>query len=135
MKELTDVYCLNKLHTNLVFNFLSELQSVIDKSVAHDKRCEQFDLVVEQAIIVHNGIGVFSIEGDISNDEWYLSLPNNLYWATIGFFSSLDSDMESPLLDIYKNEALIVIQNYIVKLKNSLIIQSITDGENIKNLN
>ena len=43
--------------------------------------------------------------------------------------------MESPLLDIYKNEALIVIQNYIVKLKNSLIIQSITDGENIKNLN
>jgi hypothetical protein len=135
MKELTDVYCLNKIHTKLVFNFLSELQSVIDKSVSHDKRCEKFDLVVEQAIIVHNGIGVLSIDGDITSDDWYLSLPNNLYWATIGFFAALDDEMESPLLENYKDEALSVIERYIRKLKNALIIQSITDGENIKNLN
>ena len=135
MKEIADIYCLNKIHTEIVFSFLADLQSVIDKSVSHDKRCEKFDTVIEQIIVVHNGIGVLSLDGSISNDEWYLSLPNNLYWATLGFFASLDYEQESPLLDIYKEEALDIIEKYIRKLKNSLIIQSITDGENIKNLN
>ena len=85
--------------------------------------------------MVHNGIGILSLDGEITKDEWYLSLPNNLYWATLGFFASLDDDKESPLLDIYKEEALNVIEKHIKKLKNSLIVQSITDGENIKNLN
>ena len=135
MKEIADIYCLNKRHTEIVFSFLCDLQSVIDKSVSHDKRCEKFDRVIEQIIVVHNGIGILSLDGEITKDEWYLSLPNNLYWATLGFFSSLDDYDESPLLEIYKEEALDIIENYIRKLKNSLIIQSITDGENIKNLN
>jgi len=135
MKEIADIYCLNKRHTEIVFSFLCDLQSVIDKSVSHDKRCEKFDSVIEQIIVVHNGIGILSLDGEITKDEWYLSLPNNLYWATLGFFASLDDYDESPLLDIYKEEALDVIEKYIRKLKNSLIIQSITDGENIKNLN
>jgi hypothetical protein len=135
MKEIADIYCLNKIHTEIVFDFLSEIQSVIDKSVSYDERCEKFDKIVEQIILVHNGIGVLSLDGEITKEEWYLSLPNNLYWATLGFFASLDDYNESPLLDIYKEEALDIIEKYIKRLKNSLIIQSITDTENIKNLN
>ena len=135
MKEIADIYCLNKMHTEIVFSFLADVQSVIDKSVSYDERCEKFDKVIEQIIVIHNGIGVLSLDGSISKDEWYLSLPNNLYWATLGFFASLDEEEESPLLNIYKEEALDIIEKYIRKLKNSLIIQSVTDRENIKNLN
>lgn len=135
MNEIADIICLNKRHTNLVLYFLADLQSIIDKAVSYDERMHQFDRVVEQILIVHNGIGVSSMEGNVSYEDWYLSLPNNLYWATIGFFASLDKNEESPFIEVYKDEALEVIERYIKKLKNSLIIQNVTDGENIANLN
>jgi len=134
MRKEVEIYCLNKRHSKIVFNFLIELEGIIDRATFYDEDFEGYKEVMEKFITFHNSLGVHALLGEVDYDSWYISLPNNVYWATLGYFASVEVSQGEDL-DKFKGEVFALISTTLHKLDRSLIAQSWTESEEKIHLN
>ena len=134
MDSCVDIYCLNKRHSKIISNFLDDLEDIIEECTLYPEDLAQFRYVIEDFIAFHNGLGVYALDGVMEYKSWYLSLPNNVYWATKGYFAALTLKKGDDLL-FFQEKILSLILKTINSLDNSLIIQPWTERENKVNLN
>ena len=129
-----EIYCLNKRHSKIVCEFLMKLEAIIDKATYYDDDFEGYKEVMGKFIDFHNNLGLNAILGEIDYDSWYISLPNNVYWATIGYFASVEVS-EGEDLDKFKEQVFALISKTLNRLDRSLIAQSWTESEEKIHLN
>lgn len=134
MKENAEIYCLNKRHSSIVCEFLQDLEDIINEVAYYDEDYEGFKEVIERIILFHNGLGAYAMEGEVDKINWYLSMPNTVYWATVGYFAAITPEKKEDL-DEYKEKVLSLISIVIKKLELSLLIQPGTEAEEKINLN
>tara|TARA_R100001244_G_C5163443_1_gene131198 strand:+ start:1037 stop:1441 length:405 start_codon:yes stop_codon:yes gene_type:complete len=134
MSDEVEIYCLNKRHSNIVSEFLRDLQDIIDEATYYDEEYEGFKDVIARVILFHNGLGIYTLDGEIDKISWYLSMPNTVYWATVGYFAALTPKKEENL-DEYRKKVLSLIENVVERLELSLLIQPGTENEEKINLN
>jgi hypothetical protein len=134
MSYEVEIFCLNKRHSNIVTEFLRNLEDIINEATYYDEEYEGFKGVIERVILYHNGLGINTMEGEVDKINWYLSMPNTVYWATVGYFAALTPKKEENL-DKYRKKVLSLIENVIERLELSLLIQSGTESEEKINLN
>lgn len=129
-----EIYCLNKRHSKIVCEFLMQLEDIIDKATYYDEDFEGYKKVMEKFITFHNGLGIYALLGEVDYDSWYISLPNNVYWATLGYFASVEVSKGEDL-DKFKGEVFALISKTLNRLDRSLIVQSWTESEEKIHLN
>ena len=134
MNENAEIFCLNKRHSYIVCEFLRDLEDIINEATLYDEDYDGFKEVIEKIILFHNGLGAYAVTGEIHNLNWYLSMPNTAYWATIGYFASLTPKKKEDLCE-YKEKVLSLISVVIKRLETSLVIQPGTENEEKINLN
>tara|TARA_R100000152_G_C6757891_1_gene181744 strand:+ start:1031 stop:1435 length:405 start_codon:yes stop_codon:yes gene_type:complete len=134
MESLTHIYCLNKRHSKIVKDFLSELEAIINEATYYDDDFAGYQEIIKNFITFHNELGLYAIMGEVDYENWYKSLPNNVYWASMGYFAAVQSE-EHEDVGIYKLKVLSLISETLVKLDRSLIAQSWTESEEKKHLN
>ena len=89
-----EIFCLNRWHEEIVLDYLSDVQAIIDTSTADDDTYEAFLDVLTQIIVVHNKNGEDSYLDTIFRSDWLYSLPNMVYWAALGYLAVLPKDEE-----------------------------------------
>jgi|TARA_R110000787_G_scaffold118062_1_gene228789 hypothetical protein len=134
MGKDVEIYCLNKRHSKIVCGFLVELEDIINDATHYDEDFEGYKKVMDKFITFHNNLGIYAILGEVDYENWYLSLPNNVYWATIGYFASVQVT-EGEDLDKFKEKVFSLISITLKKLDRSLIAQSWTESEEKIHLN
>jgi hypothetical protein len=134
MGKVVEIYCLNKRHSKIVCEFLMQLEGIINKATFYDEDFEGYKEVMERFISFHNELGIYALLGEVDYENWYISLPNNVYWATLGYFASVEvSDGED--LDKFKGEVFALISKTLTRLDRSLVVQSWTESEEKIHLN
>ena len=89
MNDKLEIYCLNNRHSSIICNFLEDLEDIVSEATYYDEDYEGFKDVIDRLIVFHNGVGFHAMDGDIDNMSWYLSMPNIVYWAVVGYFAGL----------------------------------------------
>tara|TARA_R110002074_G_scaffold1973_3_gene11876 strand:+ start:3349 stop:3750 length:402 start_codon:yes stop_codon:yes gene_type:complete len=133
MGKFIDIYCLNKRHTSIILDFLSDIEDIIEE-LEEDYENSSFYIVIEKIVEYHNAMGALVMKSNIPKQEWYLSLPNNIYWASIGYLSSLDEENEEKTVECCR-KILSLVDVTLDKLEMSLIIQKGDEYEEKINLN
>jgi hypothetical protein len=111
-----------------------QLEGIINKATFYDEDFEGYKEVMERFISFHNELGIYALLGEVDYENWYISLPNNVYWATLGYFASVEvSDGED--LDKFKGEVFALISKTLTRLDRSLVVQSWTESEEKIHLN
>ena len=128
MGKGVEIYCLNKRHSKIVCDFLMQLEGIIDRATFYDEDFEGYKEVMKNFITFHNHLGVSALLGEVDYDSWYISLPNNVYWATIGYFAAVEVS-EGENLDKFKGEVFSLISSTLKRLDRSLVAQSWTESE------
>ena len=134
MRENLEIYCLNKRHSNIVCTFLEDLEDIVSEATDYDEEYEGFKDVIDRLIVFHNGLGFYAMDGDIDNMSWYLSMPNIVYWAVVGYFAAL-TPKKDVNMDEYRKKVLSLIEEVIKDLEMSLLIQPGTESDEKINLN
>ena len=134
MNKNAEIYCLNKRHSSIVCEFLQDLENIINEVAYYDEDYDGFKDVIDRIILFHNGLGAYAMSGEIDKTNWYLSMPNTVYWATVGYFAAITPEKEEDL-DKYKEKVLSLISGVIKRLELSLLIQPGTETEEKINLN
>jgi len=129
-----EIFCLNKRHSSIVCEFLEDLEDIINEVAYYDEDYNGFREVIDKIILFHNGLGAYVMLGDIDKTTWYLSMPNTVYWATIGYLAAITPRKEE-YLDESKEKVLSLISNVTKRLEMSLLIQPGTEIEEKINLN
>jgi hypothetical protein len=132
MNNFIEIYCLNKQHSDVVCQFLNDLQAIIDDATYYDEDLMGFKEVIRDFIIYHNGLAVLAEEGEVDDHKWYYSLANNVYWATKGYFAGLE-DKKSAI--IYEKKVISLIQKFLERIEMALIIDPFNNYESRINLN
>jgi len=136
MNDSKEIYCLNSIHSVIVSSFLQKIEDIIEECSMYDEDVEEFGDIIENLIIYHNTLGVTAMDGETTYEEWYLSLPNNVYWAATGYFASLTvSKNKDKDIEFFREKMLSLITKTIKSLNSSLIIQPWTENENKIHLN
>jgi len=134
MGRYAEIYCLNKRHSKIVCEFLSDLERIVSDATYYDDDFEGFKEVMNKFISYHNELGVYAVLGSVEYDNWYMSLPNNVYWATLGYFASVQAEGDDDL-SVFKLKVLSLISKTMDRLDRSLISQSWTETEEKIHLN
>tara|TARA_R110001632_G_scaffold105752_2_gene215288 strand:- start:8583 stop:8981 length:399 start_codon:yes stop_codon:yes gene_type:complete len=92
MYNENEIFCLNRWHEDIVLDYLSDVQDIIDMSTADDDDYEAFLDVLTQIIMVHNENGEDSYLDTIFRSEWLYALPNMVYWAALGYLAVIPKD-------------------------------------------
>lgn len=129
-----DVYYLNTRHSKIINEFMSDIQDIIKEVTLFNEDYYKFQDLSSNVIDFHNGLSEYIILGGVNSIEWYVSLPNNLYWATKGYLSSINANEEVDVV-FYEEKLLSLTVDVIAKLHNSFLIQPFTDKERNINLN
>ena len=129
-----DIYYLNTRHSEIITEFLYDVQDIVKEVTFFKEDYIEFQSLSNGVIDFHNGLSEYVVLGGVDCLEWYVSLPNNLYWATKGYLSSIQSKEEVDLI-IYEEKLLSLTINVIGKLNNSIVIQPYTDRDIKINLN
>jgi len=134
MPLIDNILFLNKQHSDIVNQHLLDVQDVIDKATFFNEDYIGYELLVENAVKFHNGLGEYVKIGNVNPKEWYMSLPNNLYWATKGYMSNLQLN-EGVDLYLYEEKLLSLTVSVLQKLNESIVVNPFTEGEQKINLN
>ena len=134
MNENAEIYCLNRRHSSIVCQFLQDLEDIINEVAYYDEDYQGFKEVIDRIILFHNGLGVYTMDGEVDKTTWYLSMPNTVYWATVGYFAAI-TPKKGEDLDKYRKKVLSLISKVIKRLELSLLIQPGTENEEKINLN
>jgi hypothetical protein len=134
MNESKPIYCLNNMHSVIVSSFLAEIEEIVEECTMYNEDIDGFRDIIENLIIYHNALGVSAMDGDTAYEDWYLSLPNNVYWALTGYFASLTVNKGEDI-ELFREKMLSLINKTIQSLNSSLIMQPWTESENKIHLN
>jgi len=129
-----DIYCLNKSHSVIINAFLDDIQMIINDVVIYNEDAVGFEVIVAKTIDFHNGLGEYVLFGNVGYHEWYMSLPNNLYWATKGYLVNLALNQDEDL-SLCERKLLSLTINVLRELNKSVIIHPFTEEERKINLN
>ena len=95
----------------------------MDECTYYNEDLDGFTELINDFIFFHNGLGTYALGGEIDYQSWYLSLPQNVYWATKGN------------IEFFQEKVLSLVLKTIKSLDASLIIHPGTESENKINLN
>jgi hypothetical protein len=84
-----EILFLNEQHFVIVDKYLNDVTDLVYNSTFFNEDYVGFQSLIDNVITFHNGLGKYCLEGTVEAREWYISLPNNLYWAAKGYFNSL----------------------------------------------
>jgi len=93
-----DVICINLRHEKIIIKYLQEIQALMDKITIEDESYEEFLCVLADIIVIHNENGVYAYNDPFVRSEWFYTLPNMVYWASLGYLCAI----EKKHLDIDK---------------------------------
>ena len=113
---------------------MSDIQDLVQEVTLFNEDYNEFLNLSSSVIDFHNGLSEYIIIGGVNSIDWYVSLPNNLYWTTKGYLSSINANQEIDLV-LYEEKLLSLTVDVISKLHKSFIIQPFTDKERNINLN
>tara|TARA_R110002167_G_scaffold130546_1_gene314034 strand:+ start:1124 stop:1528 length:405 start_codon:yes stop_codon:yes gene_type:complete len=134
MSFKNDIIYLNERHSLIINEFLNDIHDVIEEVTMFEEDYIGFELLIEQAIEFHNGLGGYVELGSVNRRDWFVSLPNNIYWATKGYISNLALNQDEDLY-LFDDKLLSLTVDVLGKLNDSLLIHPFTEKENKINLN
>ena len=87
----SDIFCMNLSHQSIVLDYLSEIQSLMDRITLEDDQYEEFLGILAAMIDVHNEQGTYAYKDAIFRQKWFYSLPNMVYWASLGYLCGIET--------------------------------------------
>ncbi len=90
MKGESDIFCMNMGHQGIILEYLSEIQDLMDRISLNDEEYDEFLSVLADIIDVHNEQGVYAYTDTFIRDKWFYSLPNMVYWASLGYLCGIE---------------------------------------------
>jgi hypothetical protein len=90
MNQETDIFCMNLSHRGIVLQYLGEIQRLMDKITIKDDNYDEFLDVLADIIEMHNEQGAYAYSDPFVRDKWFYSLPNMVYWASMGYLAAID---------------------------------------------
>ena len=128
MYSENEIFCLNRYHEEIILDYLSDIQMIIDMSTAEDDDYEAFLDVLTQIIMVHNNNGEDEYLDTIFRSEWLYSLPNMVYWAALGYLAVIPKDDDQINAIVTKlSKRLTKVNN---RISNMILIHPFVDGDN-----
>ena len=97
MSLTQDIFYLNKRHSSIISTFLDDIEELVNEVSCYNEDLVGFDVIMKSIIDFHNGLGEYVLYGSIGSQEWYVSLPNNLYWATKGYLANLELNQDNDM--------------------------------------
>ena len=89
MEKHNPIICANGHHEDIILHFLAGVQNIVDEASVKDEDYENFLDVLAQIIEVHNENGLIAFKDSVFRNDWFFSLPEMVYWACLGYLSSL----------------------------------------------
>ena len=89
MEERIGVHFINKGHKDVVSDFLEDIQKMISDYVLYEEDFYSYKSIILGVVEYHNSAYHSVKIGALSEVSWMLAMPNNVYWATLGFLSSV----------------------------------------------
>jgi|TARA_R110000823_G_scaffold14707_4_gene48286 hypothetical protein len=129
-----EILYLNERHSVIINEFLYDIRNVIDEVTMFNEDYEGFESLLDRVIDFHNGLGEYVEGGRVDRREWYMSLPNNLYWATQGYIANLALNHEEDLSE-FEGKLLSLTVDVLQRLNRSLLVHPFTKKENKIHLN
>tara|TARA_B110000858_G_scaffold2551_1_gene2869 strand:+ start:6936 stop:7334 length:399 start_codon:yes stop_codon:yes gene_type:complete len=127
MYSENEIFCLNRYHEEIILDYLSDIQMIIDMSTAEDDDYEAFLDVLTQIIMVHNNNGEDEYLDTIFRSEWLYSLPNMVYWAALGYLAVIPKDDDQINAIVTKlSKRLTKVNN---RISNMILIHPFVDGD------
>jgi len=121
-----EIYYLNKEHCTIINEYLDDVYNLVYEATFFEEDYVNFERLIEGVVSFHNGLGEYVSGGSVNAREWYISLPNNLYWVSKGYFSSLQLYQEQDVYD-YEQKLLSLTIDVLDKLNKSIIKQPLTE--------
>tara|TARA_R110001592_G_scaffold86130_7_gene254234 strand:- start:1643 stop:2047 length:405 start_codon:yes stop_codon:yes gene_type:complete len=134
MVEKMGIYFLNNGHEEIITEFLDDMQGMISDYTLYEEDFDSYKSIILGTVEYHNS-SYDSVQIKVlSETSWILSLPNNLYWATLGFLSTTrcKSDIKKSKFD---DEMLTLIIDTITNLESVLLMVAHHDDDNKMYLN
>lgn len=129
-----EIFYLNKEHCAIVNDYLDDVYNLVYEAAFFTEDYEKFEELMHRVVAYHNGLGEYVAEGSVNRKEWFISLPNNLYWCCKGYFSSLQLYQEQEV-DFYEQKLLSLTIDVLDKLNRTIVINPLTEKEKNINLN
>ena len=134
MPLIDNILFLNEQHSTIVRGHLADMEGVINSVTFFDEDFVGFQVLIDDILRFHNGLGEYVNIGNVDAKEWYMSLPNNLYWATKGYMANLQLNEDVSLYE-YNEKLLSLTVDVLRKLNESIVINPSTEEDRIINLN
>jgi hypothetical protein len=134
MASEQEIYYLNKQHSVIVNNYLDDMAELVYSATFFNEDYVGYQNLIDNVITFHNGLGEYCLDGTVNAREWYISLPNNLYWATKGYFNSLLLYQEKDIDDV-EEKLLSLTVSVLEELNKSIVIYPSTENNMNINLN
>jgi hypothetical protein len=134
MSYKEEIYFLNNRHSVIINDYLTKVQNLMDSSTFFNEDYVGYEVLVLNVIDYHNGLSKYVSEGLVNRRDWFVSLPNNLYWATKGYLANLQLNQNE---DIYycEEKLLSLTLDVLDELNESILIHPFTEKEYKINLN
>jgi hypothetical protein len=129
-----EIFYLNKEHSKIINSYLDDVYSLVYDATFFTEDYEAFEDLIHGVVAYHNGLGDYVATGSVNRREWYISLPNNMYWCCKGFFANLQLYQEQEVQD-YEQKLLSLTINVLDRLNTSIIASPLTEKEININLN
>ena len=120
MDNQDDIYCMNITHQEIILDYLSDIQALMDKITLEDDNYDVFLDTITSIIEVHNEQGSYVYKDPLLRNEWFFSLPNMVYWACLGYLAGIDTshlNMDKVIGRVAK-----MLLNTITKLENMALV-------------
>jgi len=120
MRGEQDIFCINMGHQGIVLEYLSEMQDLLDKISLNDEDYDEFLEIMTVIIEVHNDNGSYVYADPLLRESWYFSLPNMVYWASMGYIAGIETkhvNMDKVVLKMSK-----ILMKTIKKLEKLVLV-------------
>lgn len=134
MSPNKEIYYLNKTHSAIINSYLLDVTNLISDVTMFDEDFIGYELLVDGVIDFHNGLGIYVEDGNVNRKEWFISLPNNLYWASRGYIANLALNEEKDL-SLFEEKLLSLTVKVLGELTETLLVKPFTEQEYKINLN
>jgi hypothetical protein len=79
-------------HEGIILEYLSDMQDLLDKISLNDDGYDEFLELLAVIIEIHNDNGAYAYNDPLYRDKWYFSLPNMVYWASLGYLAAIETE-------------------------------------------
>ena len=123
----SDILCMNFRHQDIILDYLSEMQALMDKISLEDEEYEDFLSILTTMIEIHNEQGSYAYKDAFFRQKWFYSLPNMVYWACLGYLCGIETS-HLRVENVIKKMSKILIKT-IKKLETMALINPGEDND------